>query len=352
MTAPTAPTGLLLLNIGTPEAPETAPVRRYLAEFLGDPRVIDIPAVPRWLLLNLVILRTRPRQSAQAYRKIWTDQGSPLLVHSLALRDGLRASLGEGWRVEVGMRYGHPSISAALERLHQEGVDRLVVAPLFPQFASAATGTALEAVYRKLAARWNVPSISVVAPFYGENGFLDAFADAGRPQLASLRPDHVLFSFHGLPERQIRRSDETAKHCLAASSCCDAIGPANRNCYRAQCFHTARELARRLALSDGSWSVSFQSRLGRTAWISPHTDVRIGELAQQGTKRVLVFCPAFVADCLETLEEVAMRAREQFVAAGGEELQLVASLNARPGWVNAFTRLARRTAGEPAVESW
>jgi ferrochelatase len=340
-----APIGLLLVNVGTPDAPETGPVRRYLAEFLSDPRVVDIPAVPRWLLLHGIILRFRPRKSAEAYRAVWTPQGSPLLVHSRAFRDRLAEQLGDRWAVEIGMRYGNPSIGAALTRLRAAGVDRLVVMPVFPQYASAATGTALEAVYRALSERWNVPSVSVVPPFYDEAEFLDAFAARARPHQEALTPDHVLFSFHGLPERQIRRSDEGRGHCLASPGCCDRIGPENRTCYRAQCFSTARGLAERMALAEDGFSVTFQSRLGRTPWISPHTDEVIDRLAKQGKKRLLVVCPAFVADCLETLEEIAMRAKEQFVEAGGEDLRLVPSLNDDPSWVQTAARLARRAAG-------
>ncbi len=345
--SPLRPNGVLLLNVGTPDAPDARAVRRYLREFLSDPRVMDLPAPLRWVLLNLVILPTRPRKSAEAYRKVWTEQGSPLLVHSLALRDGLRERLGDGFRVELGMGYGKPSIARALEQLREQGADRLVVVPLFPQLASATTGTVLEAVFREVGRRWNVPSLFVLPPFFDEPGFLDAFADAGKSQLASFQPDHVLFSFHGLPERHIKKSDDSGSRCLAGESCCAELGPENRNCYRAQCFQTARELASRLALAEGSWTVTFQSRLGRTPWIRPHTDATLGQLGKNGVKRLLVFCPAFVADCLETLEEVAIRGREQFVSAGGEALELVPSLNARPLWVDALAQLIERLAPAP-----
>ncbi len=340
-----APIGLLVVNVGTPDAPETAPVRRYLGEFLSDPRVVDIPAVPRWLLLHGVILRLRPKVSAEAYRKVWMAEGSPLFVHSRRFSQALGEALGERWVVELAMRYGNPSIDSALTRLRAAGVDRLVVMPVFPQYASATTGTVLEAVYQTIAERWNVPSVAVVPPFYDEPDFLDAFAERARPVLAEARPDHVLFSFHGLPERQVRKSDEGRGHCLASPGCCDRIGPENRNCYRAQCFFTARAMAERLGLSPDGFGVTFQSRLGRTPWIGPHTDEVIERLAKAGKRRLAVVCPAFVADCLETLEEIAMRAKEQFVEAGGEELVLVPSLNDDPAWVSAAARLARRAAG-------
>ncbi|MFM2153566.1 MAG: ferrochelatase [Pseudomonadota bacterium] len=347
MTAHTPKIGLLLLNVGTPEAPTTGAVRRYLAEFLSDPRVIDIPALPRWLLLHGIILRTRPRKSAHAYRAVWTAEGSPLLANTLAFRDGLRRELGEHWQVEVGMRYGKPSIAAALKALKAGQVDRLVVAPLFPQEASATTGTALEAVYRALAPLWNVPAVSVVPPFFDDDGFLEEFAELGRLRRDHGRPDHVLFSFHGLPERQIHKGDDRKAHCLRDATCCDAMTAKNRHCYRAQAVHTAMQIARRMSLPEGSWSVSFQSRLGRTKWIGPYTEEVLVDLAKkEGVKRLMVMCPAFVADCLESLEEIALRAKETFVEAGGEELHLVPSLNARPSWVHAFARIARRAAGE------
>jgi ferrochelatase len=337
--------GLLLLNLGTPDEPTTPAVRRYLREFLSDPRVLDIHPVGRAALLNLVILPRRPAQSAEAYRKIWHPQrGSPLLFHSRDLAGRVADELGSDWRVELAMRYGQPTIADALERLRRAEVDRLVVFPLFPQYASSSTGSALEAVYRRLAASWNVPSVSVVPPFYDEPAFVAAWAAVGAPVLAERKPDHVLFSFHGLPERHMRKSDESANasHCLASADCCAAVNGANRNCYRAQCYATARSLAAALELGAGSWTVTFQSRMGRTPWIRPYTDHVIPELAAAGTRRLVIFCPAFVADCLETLEEIGIRARDQFAAAGGDELTLVPSLNSSPAWVDTVVALSRR----------
>ena len=341
--------GILLLNLGTPEAPTSPAVRRYLREFLSDPRVIDIHPVARKLLLELVILPTRPRKSAAAYAKVWTAEGSPLLTFSRALEQKVRAALGPGHLVELAMRYGQPSIAGALERLRAGGATRLVVAPLYPQYSSAATGSSLEAVFAALAGQHVVTPVSVLPAFYDDPGFISAFAAMGAPVLAREQPDHVLFSFHGLPERHVKASDHSGRTCLQSAGCCDAIGEANRDCYRAQCFATARALAARLALQPGSWSVCFQSRLGRTPWIKPWTDVRLDELAREGKKRLVVFSPAFVADCLETLEEIGLRASEQFTAAGGERVTLVPSLNASDAWVGALVTLLRRTAGATAV---
>jgi protoporphyrin/coproporphyrin ferrochelatase len=342
-------TGLLLCNLGTPDDPSPSSVRRYLREFLSDPRVLDINPIARWALLNLVILPTRPRKSAAAYRLIWGPRGSPLLAHGQDLVAAVRERLGAGWAVELGMRYQRPSIASALAALRAAGADSVVVFPLYPQYSASSTGSSAEEVFRVAAREWVTPTLTFVPPFYDDAGFIDAFAAQGAPIvapiLASERPDHVLMSFHGLPERHMRKADETGQHCLASAGCCDAIVRANRHCYRAQCFATARALAARLALAPGAWSVSFQSRLGRTPWIRPYTDVVLPELAAVGKKRVAVFCPAFVADCLETLEEIGIRARRDFIAAGGDSLTLVPSLNASPRWVEAVAALAMRPPG-------
>ena len=341
-----APQGVLLINLGTPDAPETGAVRRYLREFLSDPRVLDIPPVGRAALLYGVILPFRPQKSAEAYRKIWMPQGSPLLVHGQALANRLQDALGPAWAVELGMRYGRPSLASALERLRAQGVRELTVVPLYPQYASSSTGSSLERVYGLVGEAWNVESLRVLPPFFDRPAFLGAFADVGRPVLAEARPDHVLFSFHGLPERQVRKSDPTGAHCLARADCCDGEVAANQWCYRHQCIVTARELAQRLGLEAGKWTVTFQSRLGRTPWVKPYTDLVIPELARGGVKRLAVFCPAFVADCLETLEEIGIRARDQFLGCGGESLTLVPSLNAHPSWVRGLTRMIRELRGE------
>ncbi|MSP15125.1 MAG: ferrochelatase [Myxococcales bacterium] len=337
--------GLLLVNLGTPDAPETAAVRRYLREFLSDPRVIDIAAPLRLLLLECVILPTRPKKSAAAYRKVWGPGGSPLLVHGRALAAAVQTELGSDWKVELGMRYGTPSLGAALVALHAAGVSRIVLLPLYPQYSSAATGSSVEEAFRVASGLQVVPAISVTGSFHDDPRFIDAFAAVGAEVLERERPDHVLMSFHGLPERQIRRADPTASHCLTAPDCCDSAAAAGRGCYRAQCVGTARAIAARLGLAADGWSVAFQSRLGRTPWIRPFTDEDLPRLLAAGKRRVVVFCPAFVADCLETLEEIAIRARADFLAQGGESLTLVPSLNATPAWVAAVAGLARDTAG-------
>jgi ferrochelatase len=338
---------VLLANLGTPDSPAVPDVRRYLREFLRDPRVIDVHPVGRWLLLNLIILPFRPAKSARAYASVWggPGQGSPLLYHSRALTEGVRAALGSGYAVELGMRYGAPSIPSALAALQATNPTKLVVAPLFPQYSSAATGSALERVYAIVGKKWNIPAVETLAPFYDHPGFIAAFTEVASRHLSAFRPDFVLFSYHGLPERQIRKSDATGQHCLASAGCCDAIVPANRYCYRAHCFATTRALAGRLGLSDDRHGVSFQSRLGRTPWIHPYTDHVLPSLAKAGKKRLAIMCPAFVADCLETVEEIGIRARDQWRGLGGEELLLVPSLNAEPTWIDAVAQMVR-AAGE------
>jgi len=337
--------GVLLINLGTPHASHTSAVRSYLREFLYDPEVIDIHPVGRWFLLEGIILPFRPAKSAAAYQKIWTEAGSPLLVESRALETKLRAALGKDTMVELAMRYGEPAIRPAIERLRAQGASRIFIAPLYPQYSAAATGSSLKASFAAMNHLPVVPSVSTLPAFYDDPGFIEAFAEVGRAVIERERTDHVLFSFHGLPERQIRKADPTGAHCLSSDSCCASIGEKNRDCYRAQSFATARAIAARLGLAEADYTICFQSRLGRTPWISPHTDVVIPQLAAAGKKRLAVFCPAFVADCLETLEEIALRAREQFLACGGEELALVPSLNASDRWVAALAAMVRKHAG-------
>jgi ferrochelatase len=345
------PKGLLLLNLGTPDDATEAHVRNYLEEFLMDPYVIDIPYPFRWLLVHGAILRKRPAQSAEAYRKVWSaGRGSPLLMYLEDLvAETRKLADPAAWRIVAGMRYGNPSIAAALRELRAAGVDETVVFPLYPQYSLAATESSV-ARTRALAAR-EAPAMRLrfVPAFYDHPGFVRAFAEAARESLAGYDYDHLLFSFHGLPERQVRRTDRSPgrAHCLRGAGCCDAIGEANRDCYRAQCYATARALQRELGLAPGRSTVCFQSRLGRTPWIRPYTDVMYSELARRGVRRLAVMCPAFVADCLETLEEIRLRGREDFVRQGGEELRLVPSLNARPAWARAVLELAGRTAEAP-----
>lgn len=334
------PVGVLLVNLGTPNSTETADVRRYLREFLSDPRVVDISPLGRWLLLNLVILPFRPAKSAEAYRTIWMDEGSPLLVYGERLRDELSTRLGSEYRVSLAMRYGNPSIPDVLEEMSKQDLEKIIVVPLFPQYSSAASGSALERVFEVASGMWNVPEMTSVGAFYDDPRFVEAFAEVARPVLEELRPDHVLLSYHGVPERQVQKSDPTGAHCLKVEGCCDRIvGPANRYCYRAHCFATTRALADLLGLEEDEYSVAFQSRLGRNPWIKPYTDEQLPVLFEKGVRRLAIMCPAFVADCLETIEEIGIRAKEDWEALGGEALELVPSLNAHPAWVEGLARI-------------
>lgn len=335
--------GVLLVNLGTPDAPEPGPVRRYLREFLSDPRVLDLHPVGRSLMLNLIILPVRPAKSAEAYQKVWMKEGSPLLVHSRALAAAVAERLRGEYEVELAMRYGNPSLPDAVKALRARGVKEFILLPLYPQEATSSTSSTVARAYEVLAEPWDALPVRVVPAFHDHPGFLDAFAEVARPVIAEARADHVLFSYHGLPERHMRKSDPSGQHCLASPSCCDVLTDVNRHCYRAQCFATTRALAERLGLAPSGYTISFQSRLGRTPWIKPYTDLVLPELAKKGVKRLAVMCPAFVADCLETLEEVGLRAREQFIESGGESLTLVPSLNSHPAWVDTVVRLVRET---------
>jgi ferrochelatase len=337
--------GVLLVNLGSPASPSVPDVRRFLREFLGDPRVLDVHPLWRWILLNLVILPRRPRTSAHAYASIWMREGSPLLVHSRALRDALAKELGPSYVVALGMRYGSPSIEGALRDLADSDVDRVVAVPLFPQYASSSTGSALQKVLDVLGRADRVPEIRTLGPFYDHPAFVSSLARLARPRIAEIGADHVLMSYHGLPERQVRWSDPSGARCLVVEGCCDAVGPPNRSCYRAQCFATSRALAAALGLSEARYTVSFQSRLGRSRWIEPYTDVVLRDLARRGARRLAVVCPSFVADCLETLEEIGMRARAQWREEGGEELALVPCVNADPVWVRGLAEWIRSEGG-------
>lgn len=333
--------GVLLLQLGTPASPGVSDVRKYLREFLSDPRVLDIPAPARALLLNAVILPFRPRKSAEAYEKIWTEAGSPLLVYSEALAAKAQSQLGDTYRVQVGMRYGDPSISSAINNLVAAGCRQLVVLPMFPQYASASGGSALAKTYEVLAGRTNVLDVSTVAPFYDHAGFLSSAANIARPLLESFNPDHTLFSYHGLPESQIKKSDASGSWCLTADSCCDAMVAENSNCYRAQCFATTRGLVALLGLPEGSYSTTFQSRLAGQKWIEPYTDKVMPELTAKGIRRLAVLTPAFVADCLETIEEIGIRGKEQWADAGGDELILIPCVNDSDEWATAVAEMIR-----------
>ncbi|MCK8664368.1 ferrochelatase [Pseudomonas azerbaijanoccidens] len=331
---------LLLVNLGSPASTSVADVRRYLNQFLMDPYVIDLPWPVRRLLVSLILIK-RPEQSAHAYASIWWDEGSPLVVLSRRLQQAMTSQWRHG-PVELAMRYGEPSIETTLLRLVAAGNKRITLAPLYPQFADSTTTTVIEEARRVVREKKLDLQLSVLQPFYDQPEYLDALVATAKPYLQQ-DYDHLLLSFHGLPERHLTKIDPTGHHCFKGENCCQNASPeVLMTCYRAQCLRTASEFAKRMGLPDGKWSVSFQSRLGRAKWIEPYTEVRLEELAKSGVKKLLVMCPAFVADCIETLEEIGDRGKEQFREAGGEELVLVPCLNDDPRWAQALSVLCER----------
>ncbi len=331
---------ILLLNLGTPDSLKIRDIRKYLKEFLMDPYVIDIPFFARWFLVHGLILPTRPKKAAQAYHKIWTSQGSPLLVHLNDLTEKLQDRLaGEGWFVRGVMRYGHPSIQAAFQEFQNMKIQELIVLPLYPQYSLAATESSIQACHRLAQAYLPQAHLRFIQPFYEHPAFIRSFLKIAQESLKSFSFDHLLLSYHGLPERQIRKTDETGKYCFSSLGCCERETEENRNCYRAHCFATSRRLIEGLGLVNHQYTVTFQSRLGRTPWIQPFTDEVIRRLPSQGVRRLAVLCPAFVADCLETLEEIEIRGKTDFINAGGEDLKLVPSLNSSDIWVEGVQEL-------------
>ena len=322
--------GVLVVNLGTPDAPTPRAVRRYLAEFLADPRVIELP---RWLwrtILHGVVLRVRPRRSARAYASVWTPEGSPLLVNSRAIADALRARWSEPWgdrvAVALGMRYGAPSVPESLDSLRAAGASRIVVLPLYPQYSATTSGSTFDAVAETLSGWRRVPALRFVDHYHDDPGYIDALAaSVGAAWSEGGRPNRLLFSFHGLPRRYL-----------------DAGDP-----YHCECHKTARLVAIALGLDDGFWRVAFQSRVGREEWLRPYTDETLTEWGRERLGRVDVVCPGFSADCLETLEEIAMRGHESFVAAGGGHLRYIPALNAGEGHVEVLAALVER-----AMSDW
>ncbi|HWZ16223.1 MAG TPA: ferrochelatase [Mucilaginibacter sp.] len=333
--------GVLLVNLGTPDSPETKDVRRYLNEFLMDPRVIDINPVSRALLVRGIIAPFRSPKSAKLYQKIWSDEtGSPLLHYSKLQHQLLQQRLGDGYQVELAMRYQNPSIESALNRLKAALVDSIQVIPLFPQYASASTGSVYDKVMELLADWPTKPGVSFINSFYDNELMIETFANNARKYQPETY-DHILFSFHGLPQRQLIKSDHTHNHCLKTSDCCAVLTDANKFCYSAQSHHTARLIAEKLNIPKEKYTICFQSRLGSDPWVQPYTTEIVAKLANEGKKRLLVFCPAFVADCLETVYEVTEEYGGEFKALGGEHVQLVESLNDSPTWIDALEQMVR-----------
>jgi protoporphyrin/coproporphyrin ferrochelatase len=335
------PIGVLLVNLGTPDSPNTSDVRRYLQEFLSDDRVIDILPKPlRRLLFNGIVVPLRAPKSAKIYKELWTERGSPLLFHGLDLQKLVQAQLGPAYVVAFGMRYQNPTLKGALQQLRDANVERIVVLPLFPQYASASTGSVQDKVMALVKDWWVVPNIEFISSFADEPGFIETIVDLGKQEMAKHSYDHVVFSYHGIPERHVLKGSLNGQCQLG--SCCNTYNERNRYCYRAQCFQTSRLVAEGLGLAPDQYTVAFQSRLGRDPWLKPYTDIALKDFPARGIKNVLAFSPAFVADCLETTIEVGDEFKEMFEEAGGAHWQLVPSLNTHPRWVQTVVDLVRR----------
>lgn len=337
-------TGVLLINLGTPDSPSTPDVRKYLTQFLNDPRVIEINPIARFILVNGIIVPFRSSKSAKLYEKIWTPEGSPLLTNSNKMKNLLQVALGEKYVVELGMRYQNPSLESALNKLKAEKVDKIIMIPLYPQYASSSTGSSVAEAIRLLQ-KWEVtPSFEVISKFYDNPDFIDACVDKALKYNFS-EYDYFIFSYHGLPESHIQLSSEHyGGNTCKLGNCCDKITKNNQYCYRANCFETTRQLVKKLNIPEGKYETTFQSRLN-DKWIKPYSDKIVTDLAKQGKKNILIFSPAFVADCLETIYEIGTEYDEIFKEHGGNKVTLVESLNDSPIWINALKNMVLKANG-------
>lgn len=329
---------VLLVNLGSPDSPSVPDVRRYLNEFLMDGRVIDNPWPLRRFIVGMILIN-RPKESAHAYQSIWTKEGSPLVVTSKKVQALLQQRVKVP--VELAMRYQNPSVPDAVKKLAAQGVTELLMIPLFPHYAMSSYETAVVWVRNNVKKFAPQMKLTVQKPYYDSPDYITAL---GEVSAAALKTDydHLLFSFHGVPERQIVKSDPTGEHCLAFEKCCEVeSSPAHEFCYRHQCFQTAKSLAGWCGVPKGKWSVSFQSRLGRTPWLKPYTDFELERLPKEGVKKLVIISPAFVADCLETIEEIGMRGKETFLQAGGESYTLIPCLNEHPAWIAALEHMVK-----------
>lgn len=329
--------GILLVNLGTPNSCKPKDVYKYLIEFLTDGRVIDLPFLKRQLLVRGIIVPFRYKSSAKSYQEIWTKQGSPLMLYGQKITDLLQIALGESFSVKLAMRYQNPSIKSALESFKDNGINDITVLPLFPQYSSACTGSIYEKVFSIISKWQTMPNLKFISDFYNQKTFIKAHVERGKEYDISSY-DHILFSFHGIPTRHILKAD-TNDFCLKAKRCCDTICKKNTKCYSAQCFATAHAIAKELNLSKDRYSITFQSRLGKDPWLSPFTAEQLQVFPKRGLKKVLVFCPSFICDCLETLYEMEIENEELFKEHGGEKLTLVKGLNDHPVWIKALEEI-------------
>ncbi|WP_257263348.1 ferrochelatase [Endozoicomonas sp. ONNA2] len=328
--------GVLLVNLGSPDSTSVEDVRNYLNEFLMDKHVIDLPWVIRRLLLSLFILPSRPAKSAEAYSAIWTGQGSPLIVNSEKCAAKLRERTS--LPIELAMRYGKPDMAKALGNLaKQPGIEEILLFPLYPHYAMSSVKTVIERTKSLMQAMNITLPLRVHPVFYDHDGYIEALVESAKPWLEK-DFDHLVFSYHGVPERHVLKDDPTGNHCLKDKSCCQKTSIAHKTCYRHQVYQTTEAFVEKAGIPIDKYSVGFQSRLGKAKWLEPNTLDVLKQLAYQGAKRVLVICPSFVSDCLETLEEIGIGAKEEFIKAGGESLELIPCLNDHPAWIDLLTQ--------------
>ncbi len=331
--------GVLLVNTGSPDSPAIPDVRRYLDEFLMDERVLDYPLLLRKVIVRGLILPRRPATSAASYRSIWWDEGSPQVVISRRVQKLLKEELG--LPVELAMRYRLPTLAEGVNKLVGQGVDHILLAPMFPHYAMSTVESIVAATREAVDGLRSPPNLTILPPFYNHPAYIEALVASASVNLG-MGYDHLLFSYHGLPERHLRKTDPTGSHCLASPDCCETPSPAHALCYRHQVLFTTRRFVQAAGIAGAAYSVAFQSRLGRDRWLQPNTADVITKLATLGVRRLLVICPAFVADCLETLEEIGVGGHERFLAAGGEEYRLVPCLNDNPTWIQTLAMLCRQ----------
>lgn len=329
-------TGILLINLGTPDSPLVGDVRRYLFEFLNDPRVIDINPIGRFFLVNFIIVPFRAPKSAKVYKELWTEQGSPIIIYGDSVKEKLQKELGNQFEVEIAMRYQNPSLDDVLERMRKKNYQKIIILPLFPQYASASTGSAIDKAMKIISKWWVIPELRIISQFYNDEGYINSVVEQGKKHTIN-DYDHVLFSYHGLPVRQVDKVYEDSKPC-DDHNCENEITEDNKYCYKAVCYATTRMIAERLYIPKEKYTVCFQSRLDKD-WLEPFSDKVVIEQAKKGAKRLLVFSPAFVADCLETTIEIGKEYQELFEEHGGEKVQLVESLNDHPVWIEALKNM-------------
>ena len=335
-------TGVLLIQLGTPDDATVPAVRRYLSEFLNDPRVIDIPYLMRKFLVNVIIVPFRAPKSTKIYQQMWTDKGSPLLVYSQNVKEKLQEKLGNNFKVELAMRYQNPSMDSVLGKMKTDNYKKIIILPLFPQYASASTGSAIDKALKIIRKWWVIPELNIISQFYDDEGFIKSFTERGKKYNIN-DYDHILFSYHGLPERQVDKVYNDEKPC-SEHNCENEITEENKYCYKAACYATTRLLSEKLNIAKEKYTVCFQSRLDEK-WLKPFTDNVIVELAKKGAKKLLVFSPAFVADCLETIVEIGIEYQHLFVRNGGEKVQLVESLNEHPMWIDTLKNMVMKQIG-------